>query len=100
MVRTLCQRTQHRATDLEADDVDGAFPGTEPRDLHDQRKGTLRSCQPIDRCHAAGVHQLAQAKAVDLASRARRAHLAFQVSIRCAIANRYAFFTESLTRAY
>ena len=74
MMRTLRERTKHHAADFEGDDIDRALPRAQTRNLDDQRKRTVGPGEAVDRRHAAGVHHLAQHKAVDLASRARQIH--------------------------
>ena len=71
MVGALRERAQHHAAHLEADDVHGALPGAEPRNLHDERQRAVGARQAVDRRHAADVDHLAEAEAVDLAARLR-----------------------------
>ena len=74
MMRSLREGTEHHSAHLEGDDVDGAFAGSEARDLDDERQFAVRPDQPVNGRHGSGVEDLAQAKAVDLASRAESAH--------------------------
>ena len=64
--------SQHRAADLEADDVDRPLAGSEARDLHDERKGAVVTGQAENRRHAPGMDHLAQAEPVDRAARFRQ----------------------------
>jgi hypothetical protein len=79
-MRTLREGSQHHATDFESDDVDGAFARSEARDLDDERERAIGPRQSVNRRHAAGVKELAQAKAVDFPARLQR----IQIHLRTA----------------
>src|SRR5205085_3819874 len=81
MMRTLREGSQHHATDFESDDVDGAFAGTETRNLDDERERAVGAGQAVDRRHAAGVKELAQAKAVDFAARLQRSQSLLRTAV-------------------
>ena len=74
IMRTLRERTQHHPAHFERDDIDRTLPPAQTRNLDDQRKRAVGPGEAVDRRHAAGMHHLAQHKAVDLASRTQRIH--------------------------